>query len=100
MNSAAHCTVGYTQHNLRFGTIALTSGGQVQTAFTSISHPGYNSVNMNNDISVIPIPTPLIFSPAIQSIRLPTTGEIGATFLDETAVVSGWFGSFAYIKLG
>ncbi|XP_037039762.1 brachyurin-like [Bradysia coprophila] len=88
--TAAHCTVGYAQHTLRFGTINLTSGGQTQTAFGAISHPGYNSVNMNNDISVISIPTPLTFSPAIQSIRLPTNSQIGSTFLDATAVVSGW----------
>lgn len=68
----------------------MTAGGQAQTAFGSISHPGYNSVNMNYDISIIPIPSPLTFSAAIQSIRLPTNGQISATFVDATAVVSGW----------
>lgn len=45
---------------------------------------------MNNDISVIRIPSPLTFTPAIQSIRLPTNGQVDATFVDATAVVSGW----------
>lgn len=45
---------------------------------------------MNYDISVIPIPTPLVFSPAIRSIRLPTNRQASSTFLDVTAVVSGW----------
>lgn len=89
-HSAAHCTVGYTQHNLRFGAITATIGGQVQTAFGSISHPEYDPETLNNDISVIQIPTPLTFSPAIQSIRLPTNGQLGSTFVGNTAVVSGW----------
>ncbi|KAJ6642568.1 Serine protease 3 [Pseudolycoriella hygida] len=92
--TAAHCTVGYSQHNLRFGSIALTSGGQVQTAFGAISHPQYNSVNMNYDISVIEIPSPLTFTVAIQSIRLPTNSQINSTFVDASAVVSGWGSTF------
>lgn len=45
---------------------------------------------MNFDISVIPIPSPLTFTAAIQAIRLPTNGQINSTFVDTTAVVSGW----------
>ncbi len=45
---------------------------------------------MNYDISVIPIPSPLTFTPAIQAIRLPSNGQIDSTFVDVTAVVSGW----------
>lgn len=88
--SAAHCTVGYTQHNLRFGALTSTIGGQVQTSFEAISHEDYNSETLNNDIAVIRIPNPLVFTPAIQSVRLPTNGQIGSTFLDAAAVVSGW----------
>lgn len=88
--TAAHCTVGYSQHNLRFGSIRLTSGGYVQTAFGAINHPDFNPDNYNFDISVIPIPTPLILSVAIQSIRLPTASQVSSTFVDREAVVSGW----------
>ncbi|XP_037039761.1 brachyurin-like [Bradysia coprophila] len=88
--TAAHCAVGYYQYNLRFGSITSTIGGQVQTSFESISHPDYNSKNLNNDIAIISIPTPLTFSPSIQSIRLPTNSQIGSTFRDVSAVVSGW----------
>jgi len=88
--TAAHCTLGHAQHNLRFGTLTLTTGGLVQTATGTINHPSYNPVNLNNDVSIIPIPTPLSFSPAIQAVRLPTAGQVGSTFLDAQAVVSGW----------
>lgn len=88
--SAAHCTEGYSQFNLRFGALTSTIGGQLQTSFESISHPDYNLDNLNNDIAIISIPTPLTFSPSIQSIRLPTNSQIGSTFRDVSAVVSGW----------
>ncbi|KAJ6636850.1 Serine protease 2 [Pseudolycoriella hygida] len=88
--TAAHCTDGYSQHNLRFGTITSTIGGQVQTAFESIIHPEYNRDNKNFDISIIPIPTPLVLTAAIQVIRLPTNRQISSTFADVSAVVSGW----------
>lgn len=82
--------MGHTQHNLRFGSLALTTGGQTQTATGTINHPDYNPVNLNNDISIIPIPTPLTFTDAIQYIRLPTAGQVGSTFLDVQGRVSGW----------
>lgn len=88
--SAAHCVEGYSQFNLRFGSLTSTIGGQVQISFEAIRHPEYNDKTLNNDIGIISIPTPLTFSPSIQSIRLPTNSQIGSTFRDVSAVVSGW----------
>jgi len=86
--SAAHCTVG-TQHSLRFGTIQRTTGGIAQTSFHRVNHPAFNPVNLNNDISVLSVPTPLTFTAAIQSIRLPTAGQVGTTWVGVQATVSG-----------
>lgn len=62
----------------------------MQISFEAISHPAFDIRTLNNDIAVISIPTPLTFSSSIQSIRLPTNGQIGSTFRDVSAVVSGW----------
>lgn len=58
--------------------------------FAAINHPDYNPVNLNFDISIIPIPSHLTLSHAIQTIRLPTSGQVGSNFIDYQAVVSGW----------
>lgn len=68
----------------------MTSGGYVQTAFDAINHPDYDAETYNYDISVIPLTTPLILSVSVQTIRLPTAGQISSTFVDRQAVVSGW----------
>jgi len=88
--SAAHCTVGRTQFNTRFGTIQLAAGGVTRTSFTVINHPNYNPSNLNNDVSLIPLPTTVATSAAIQVIRLPAASQAGTTFLDAQATVSGW----------
>jgi len=88
--TAAHCTVGYSQYNLRFGSLTSTIGGQVQISFESISHPEYDPVQFHFDVAIISIPTPLTFTQSIQPIRLPTNSQLGSTFRDVSAVVSGW----------
>lgn len=87
--SAAHCATG-TQHNLRFGSLNLWAGGVSRTSFHRIIHPAFNPINLNNDVSVLSVPSALGFTPAIQSIRLPTGRQIGTTFLGMQATVSGW----------
>jgi len=87
--TAAHCTQN-TQYNVRVGTLQLQAGGTVLTSFNAINHPSYNPVNLNNDVSVIQLPSALAFSAAIQSIRLPTATQVGTSFVDVQSVVSGF----------
>lgn len=87
--SAAHCSTG-NQHILRFGTLNLWAGGVAQISFYRVNHPNFNPINLNNDVSVLSIPSPLSFTPAIQSIRLPNARQIGTTFFGVQATVSGW----------
>lgn len=89
--SAAHCTAG-TQHTLRFGTIQRVEGGIAQVSFLRINHVGFNPVTLNNDVSLLSVPTPLTFTPALQSIRLPTAGQVGTTWTGVQATLAGWGG--------
>lgn len=86
---AAHCTSA-PQVNLRFGSLNRLAGGIAQTSFNRINHPNYNPSNLNNDISLVSVPSPLTFTPAIQSIRLPTAAQVTSTFTGAQATVSGW----------
>lgn len=61
-----------------------------QTAFAALNHPEYNPVNLNFDISIIPLPSPLTLTPAIQTIRLPSAGQADYSLVDHQARVSGW----------
>lgn len=87
--SAAHCTPG-TQHALRFGSINRSTGGIAQTSFIRVNHHSFNPVTLLNDISVVAVPTPLSFTAAIQSIRLPTASQFGTTWVGQQTTVSGW----------
>lgn len=89
--SAAHCTRPVNQFNIRFGSLSLNSGGITQTSFRAINHAQFNSQNLNNDISLVNIPTPLTWgSAAIQPIRLPTAGQVSTTFVNIQARASGF----------
>lgn len=89
--TAAHCTVGRSQQNLRFGSLDRSAGGIAQTSFRSISHPYFDEKrNLNFDISVISIPSPLTFNAAISAVRLPSTAQTYADFLNRQSIVSGW----------
>lgn len=88
--SAAHCTLPFSQHNLRFGSINLNAGGVAQTSFRSINHPSYNPVTLNNDVSLVPIPTPVGTTASISTVRMTAGSQIGNTFFNVQATVSGW----------
>lgn len=89
--SAAHCTVtANAQYNMRFGSIQFSTGGLVQVATELINHPAYNATNLNNDVSLLRIPSPLTVSDAIQPIRLPTAAQLSDSFAGQLVTVSGW----------
>lgn len=89
--TAAHCVDGKPQQNLRFGSLDRASGGVAQTSFRSIVHHLFNrSKNLNYDIALVTIPTPLNFGESIAPIRLPTALQANANLANRVATVSGW----------
>lgn len=89
--TAAHCTVGRPQQNLRFGSLDRSLGGIAQTSFVSIPHPFYNRTHsLNYDLALVAIPTPIVFNEAIQAIRLPAASQFYTDFVNQHSTVSGW----------
>lgn len=88
--TAAHCTVGRSQFNLRFGSLNVGTGGIAQTTFTVVNHPSYNPVNLNNDVSVIQTAAAVALSPAVGIVRLAAASQVGTTFVNLQTTVSGW----------
>lgn len=87
--TAAHCTQG-GQVNVRLGSLELWAGGISQTSFRWIKHPQFDFSTLNFDISLIRLPSPLLFNNAIQSVRLPRASQINQSFLGSQSTVSGW----------
>lgn len=94
MLTAAHCVENRVQVQLRFGSINFNSGGIAQASFHIITHENYNSFNLNNDIALIGVPSPLILTPAVQVIRMPHREQVTNSFLGAVATVSGWGETF------
>lgn len=89
--TAAHCTVGRPQQNLRFGSLDRSAGGIAQSSFHSIPHPSFDrNRNLNFDLSLVAIPTPLTFNSAISAVRLPSTSQTYTDFLNIISIASGW----------
>lgn len=89
--SAAHCTYPHEEFILRFGSTNLWSGGELQCAKEVINHPDYNPVNLNNDISLLKVQTPLdLINGALRAIRLPKSQHQGIRFVGNRSRVAGW----------
>ncbi|XP_058463965.1 chymotrypsin-2-like [Malaya genurostris] len=86
--SAAHCTVGRTLANtiVVAGSLLLNAGGSTHASERIINHPQYSSLSLANDISLVRVATPFVFSSVIGAIELETS------FVDtaSSAQASGW----------
>ncbi|XP_053684103.1 chymotrypsin-2-like [Sabethes cyaneus] len=86
--SAAHCTVGRTVANtiVVAGSLLLNAGGTTHQAQTIVNHPAYSSLTLANDISLVRVATPFVFSPTVGSVELESNFIESAT----GAQASGW----------
>ncbi|KNC32267.1 hypothetical protein FF38_01821 [Lucilia cuprina] len=91
---AAHCISNVGELLLIFGTIERDhyENGINMTSSKFFIHPEYNSVFPNNDIGLIKLPTPLIFTKNIQPIALVTKAEAAAenNFVGAKAIITGF----------
>ncbi|KAK4878344.1 hypothetical protein RN001_010850 [Aquatica leii] len=88
--TAAHCTSGMSSSALsvRAGSTYRGSGGVVTTIRNICQNPSYNPSNIDYDVSVLGLSTPLSYSTTIQPIKLQAVNAevpIGAS-----AIISGW----------
>lgn len=89
--TAAHCVHGYTIFNLGFGSRNLNRPFISLTSLNFIEHRRYDHETLNNDIALIKLPKPVIFTQFVQPIRLPTlTQSINGKFHSEQARVCGY----------
>ncbi|XP_055545525.1 collagenase-like [Wyeomyia smithii] len=88
--TAAHCISGVSSFEIVMGTIVSASPEVLGTSNTFMMHPAYNPNNLNNDIGLIRLNTPVAFSQNIQAVNLPSADRTGETFLNVIATVSGF----------
>nr|CAD7429931.1 unnamed protein product [Timema monikensis] len=91
--TAAHCTQGAETATVRLGSQNLRADEEGRKSFTSrqfLVHEDYNDTTLNNDISLIKLPTTVPASPFIFPVNLPSPSEVNMTFENRTALVSGW----------
>ncbi|XP_050681747.1 trypsin 3A1-like [Leptidea sinapis] len=75
--TAAHCVrnVQPSGVRLRVGSTRRDSGGRIVAVANVTVHPQYGQPQFDNDIAALRLAQPLVFSDAIQPIRLPTPGQ-------------------------
>lgn len=89
--TAAHCVAGLSASalNIRYNTLTHNSGGQLIKASTIISHEKYDSYNIDNDIAIIKVATPMTLGQTnAQAIKLPAQGSDPAA--GANAYITGW----------
>lgn len=88
--TAAHCTYGLPSILMVFGTIDLNDNTNNMTSSEIYVHPQYNPTNLNNDVSLIKLPTPLNFSSTIQPIALVSSSQASNNFIGTRCVIAGF----------
>lgn len=89
--TAAHCTVGYSANLMviRAGSTYHGSGGYTREINRYVTHPYYNAITLNNDLSILhftdPLNTNLL---SISVIALPSTNNSAP--IGSVSQVSGW----------
>ncbi|KAH8404641.1 hypothetical protein KR215_005806, partial [Drosophila sulfurigaster] len=86
--TAAHCMQSYkaAEMQVRLGSTARNSGGEVVGVKSFKFHEGYNSALMVNDVAVIKLSSPVRQTSLIRAIPLASKTPDSGT----PAVVSGW----------
>ncbi|XP_055597321.1 brachyurin-like [Uranotaenia lowii] len=87
--TAAHCQVNVNSFNIILGSHLRNAPYQTRTSAQIVIHPNYNPNNLNNDIGLIRMGTPVTLGGNIHAVRIPHHGT-SHTIPGSRATVSGW----------
>ncbi|KAJ8976732.1 hypothetical protein NQ317_004283 [Molorchus minor] len=87
--TAAHCTesIDMNSFTVRAGSSSVVSGGQVLNVLRILIHPQYDRLNIDYDISLVELASPIDNSDA-HAISLPSPGS--GPIAGATCTISGW----------
>nr|CAD7575234.1 unnamed protein product [Timema californicum] len=91
--TAAHCTLNIGTVTAHLGAQSLNSveSGRVTLATRNlINHASYNPSNLNNDISLVRLPSAVALNAFIQLVHLPRHSQASTTYAGVATQVSGW----------
>ena len=85
---AAHCVEGANANSLTVvtGTNKLNSGGDTYKVASFKYHEDYDAWNIQNDVSILKLASPIKFNEKVQPVKLRQTEMPG----DAEATLSGW----------
>lgn len=85
--SAAHCFLFSKEYfTIRAGSSFTNKGGSIYTISEIVNHSGYNRTTHDNDIALVKVSRPFIFSDRVQPIKLADEQPK----LGTPALVAGW----------
>ncbi|XP_059223706.1 trypsin beta-like [Stomoxys calcitrans] len=84
--TAAHCVYGGGHFGIRVGSANSGKGGQIRFINTVVINGGFTSLNLQNDIAMLRVDKPFIWSSSVLPIRLAANN----TSIPEKLFVSGW----------
>ncbi|KAK8912081.1 Trypsin [Metarhizium anisopliae] len=90
--TAAHCQLKSVT-SVRAGSLNKDSGGVVAEVESVVDHPDYKVFvgDVNNDIAILKLSTPIEESETISYAKLPASGS--SPVIDSIAVAAGWGGT-------
>jgi len=94
--TASHCTLFVQIPSQLAIFVGLHSSrtippsNDIYSASKIFIHPEYNKTSLRNDISVIKLVRPIVFSDKVSNVCLPPSANIHDTLYDKDVVATGW----------
>ncbi|XP_063236699.1 chymotrypsinogen A-like [Bacillus rossius redtenbacheri] len=91
--TAANCVARSASYTVTLGSTSLLETQEGSVSLLSrywIMHSGYSGVFIQNDVGLIRLPSPVVFSEYISPVRLPKHSQASETFAGRDAVVTGF----------
>ena len=87
--TVAQIVRGWVTWNVGFGSHQYAQLTWVRTEL-AIMHPNYNVDSRDNDIAVLVMPVPFVWSATVQPVSLPTNFEQGLPMVNEQGTIIGF----------
>lgn len=88
--TSADCVLNAKSIKINMGSSSFSKPGKTLTSTTYAVHPQFNTLNFQNNIALVKLPSALVWTATISAIRLVARSQGNASFYNNEAYLTGF----------
>lgn len=88
--TSADCILNAKSIKINVGSNSFSKPGKTLTSTAYFIHPQYNTLNFQNNIALVKLPSALVWSATISAIRLVARSQGNSSFYNNEAYLTGF----------